>query len=174
MKPSIISRNKQYTQRVQALLQELAVFDDEKLNRKPADGGWSAIQTMHHLILSEEFSMRYVQKKMGFTSEFENNNFSARVRSFLLWASLKSPIKFKAPPAIGPENLPDYSTLSETRQRWEQAREVWEAFLEQMPAELSNRLVYKHVRAGKITFMQMLSFFETHFERHKKQIRRCV
>ena len=68
MKPSIISRNKQYSQRLQTLLQELAAFDDEKLNRKPADGGWSAIQTMHHLILSEEFSMRYIQKKMGFTS----------------------------------------------------------------------------------------------------------
>lgn len=159
---------------VQALLQELSRYDDEKLNRRPVDGGWSAIQTMHHLILSEEFSMSYLQKKMGFTSTFEDNNWSARLRSLLLWISLTSPVKFKAPAAIGPENLPDFASLAATQQRWEEVRLVWDAFFEQLPPELSNKLVYKHPRAGKITFMQMLSFFETHFKRHKKQIFRSL
>jgi len=159
---------------VQALLQELAVYDNNRLNQKPADGGWSAIQTMHHLILSEEYSMSYIRKKMGFTTEFEDNNWSARMRSLLLWASLASPFKFKAPAAISTEKLPGYATLAETRQRWEQARMDWESFFEQIPAELTNKLVYKHPRAGKITFMQMLWFFETHFQRHRKQIYRGV
>jgi len=154
---------------VQALLQELAVYDNNRLNQKPADGGWSAIQTMHHLILSEEYSMSYIRKKMGFTTEFEDNNWSARMRSLLLWASLASPFKFKAPAAISTEKLPGYATLAETRQRWEQARMDWESFF-----ELTNKLVYKHPRAGKITFMQMLWFFETHFQRHRKQIYRGV
>ncbi len=174
MKSSIISRNQRYSQMVQVLLQELAAYDDERLNRKPSDGGWSAIQTMHHLILSEEYSMSYIRKKMGFTTEFEDNNWSARMRSFLLWASLASPIKFKAPAAISTEKLPAYATLEDARQRWEQARQDWESFFEQMPPELSNKLVYKHPRAGKITFMQMLWFFETHFKRHRKQIYRSV
>ena len=174
MKSSIISRNKRYTNLVQALLQELAAYDDKRLNQKPADGGWSAIQTMHHLILSEEYSMSYIRKKMGFTNEFEDNNWSARMRSFLLWASLASPFKFKAPVAIGTEKLPEYATLTDTREHWEQARADWEVFFEQLPEALSNKLVYKHPRAGKITFMQMLWFFETHFQRHKKQIYRCV
>lgn len=174
MKSSIISRNQRYSNMVQALLQELTAYDDERLNQKPADGGWSAIQTVYHLILSEEYSMSYVRKKMGFTMDFEDNNLSARMRSLLLWASLASPIKFKAPVAISTEKLPTYATLEDARQRWEQARLDWESFFEQMPTELSNKLVYKHPRAGKITFMQMLWFFETHFHRHKKQIYRSV
>lgn len=174
MKPSIISRNKRYTQNVQALLQALSKYDDDTLNRIPADGGWSAIQTMHHLILSEEYSMNYIRKKMGFTSEFEPKNASSRMRSFLLWASLRSPIKFKAPPAISKEFLPEYVTLADTSSRWMAARKTWEDFFDQMPDKLSNRLVYKHPRAGKITFMQMLNFFETHFGRHKKQVYRSL
>ncbi|MCC6282157.1 MAG: DinB family protein [Saprospiraceae bacterium] len=174
MKPSIIARNKRYTHQVQTLLQDLGAYTDDKLNQKPADGGWSAIQIMHHLILSEEYSMNYIRKKMGFGSDFAPNNWSARFRSFLLWASLTSPIKFKSPPAIGRENLPEFATLAETQLRWEQARKAWEDFFEQMPAELSEKLVYKHPRAGKITFMQMLWFFETHFQRHRKQIYRSI
>lgn len=173
MKSSIITRNSAYSQKVQALLQELSAYSDENLNRIPADGGWSAIQVLHHLILSEEFSLQYVQKKMGFTSDFEQNNLSARLRSLLLWVSLSSPLKFKAPARIGKEYLPDFATLAETGQRWMQARKAWEDLFEQLPAELSNKLVYKHPRAGKITWMQMLHFFNTHFDRHKKQIFRA-
>lgn len=174
MKSSIISRNKKYTESIDAFLRQMSEYSDEQLNRKPADGGWSAMQTMHHLILSEEYSMSYIRKKMGFTSDFAPIDWSARGRSFLLWASLKSPIKFKSPPAIGQEFLPEFATLAETQKRWEAARLTWEEFFDQMPDHLTDKLVYKHPRAGKISWMHTLNFFETHFARHRKQARRAA
>ncbi len=170
MKASILSRNQRYGNQVQSLLDSLNSYSEEQLNRKPADGGWSPMQVLHHLILSEELSMAYVRKKMGFTSEFENNNASARLRSLLLWLSLNMPFKYAAPRAIGSENLPEHATLADTRTKWQEARRVWDDFFEQMPVELSNKLVYKHPRAGKVTWLQMLAFFETHLARHRKQI----
>lgn len=174
MKSSIISRNQRYSETVRKFLQSMSKHTDEQLNRKPEDGGWSAIQTMHHLVLSEEFSMSYIRKKMGFTADFAPADWSARARSFLLWASLRSPVKFKAPPAIGQEHLPAYATLAETQERWEKARRTWEDFFEQMPEHLSDKLVYKHPRAGKISWMQTLAFFEVHLARHSKQAIRAV
>jgi uncharacterized damage-inducible protein DinB len=170
MKSSIISRNQRYGAQVQSLLDSLGAYSNEQLNRKPADGGWSPMQVLYHLALSEELSMAYVRKKMGFTSEFEENNVKARLRSFVLWFSLKMPFRYAAPRAIGKEFLPENSTLEETRAKWEEARRVWDSFFEQLPTELANKLVYKHPRAGRVTWLQMLGFFETHLARHKKQI----
>lgn len=172
MKQTILSRNRNYSARVQLLLDSLSSYSEEQLNKKPADGGWSPIQILHHLAMSEELSLAYTRKKMGFSSDFEENNLAARVRSLLLRISLHLPVRYAAPPAIDTDKLPAFATFAETRAKWEQARAAWTQFFEQMPDALANKLVYKHPRAGRVTWLQMLSFFNTHMERHRKQIYR--
>lgn len=171
---TILQKNNAYTHTVTALLDKMQAYSETVLNRRPADGGWSAMQTIHHLILSEELSLAYVRKKLGFNPELDAVGLGAWWRSFLLWLSLSSPLKFKAPAAISKENLPEYASLPDSRERWLRVRAEWAEFFEKMPDALSDKEVYKHPRAGKISWGGMLWFFETHFKRHRKQMMRAV
>ncbi|MFN0035986.1 MAG: DinB family protein [Saprospiraceae bacterium] len=174
MKEKILAANARYSAQVGALLNELAPLDDELLNRKPADGGWSAMQTLHHLILVEENSMAYIRKKLSFNPTFEKAGMGAWGRMVLLRITLRSPFKFSAPKSAGNEQIPDTALLEEARARWQKIREEWSEFFENLPADLADKAAYKHPRAGRLNWMQMLGFFSVHFERHRGQVRRAV
>lgn len=173
-KSSLLARDARYGQKVNELLAEMEPLPDETLNRRPVNGGWSAIQTMHHLILTEELSMAYVKKKLSFNPDLEPMGFGARWRGFLLWLYLNTPFKFKAPKNVAEEQLPECSSLAETRARWQKARTEWAAFFAAMPDDMEKKAIYKHPRAGRLGWPQMMAFFETHFARHLKQIRRVL
>lgn len=173
MKAKILHLNAQYAQQVQNLLQEMSGHDDTILNR-PNESGWSAIQTMHHLILVEENSLAYIKKKMSYNPELPRVGPGVHYRSFLLWAGLMLPVKFKAPKMIGAEYLPEYNALSETQDRWLAVRSAWMKYLEDMPLEWADKVIYRHPRAGLLGWAQMLKFFSQHFDRHRGQIRRAV
>lgn len=170
----LLSRDARYTQTVNDLLAELEPLPDETLNRRPPGGGWSAIQTMHHLILTEELSLAYVRKKLSFNPELNPVGLAARWRGFLLWAYLSAPLKFKAPQNVGDDKLPAYSSFADTRARWQKIRADWSDFFEKMPAELVGKAIYRHPRVGRLGWPQMLAFFEVHLARHTKQVRRAL
>jgi hypothetical protein len=174
MKNKLVRRNERYNQQIDNLFSELEPQSDETLNRKPASGGWSAIQTMHHLILTEELSLAYVKKKLSFNPELEPVGFGVHWRGFLLWFYLNTPLKFKAPKNVGDDNLPDRAMLADTHARWQKARADWTDFLAQMPDDMASKAFYKHPRVGRLGWPQMLAFFETHFDRHLQQVRKAV
>jgi hypothetical protein len=174
MKEKIRAAHARYDAQVHALLQEFSPLSDDLLNRKPADGGWSAIQTLHHLILVEENSLAYLRKKLSFNPVLEKPGLGSWARSILLGITLRSPLKFKAPKAAGNERLPEYATFPETMAQWQKIRTEWLEFFENMPAELLDKAVYNHPRAGRLSWLQMLDFIHTHFERHCDQARRAI
>lgn len=166
--------HQRHVAQVNALLEEIKNYPDEVLNRTPPDGGWSAIQTLTHLILSEESALAYVHKKLGLTQHFERAGLGSKWRSFLLWLALVSPFKFKAPTVVSRENLPAYATRADTQARWQKALEGWSVFFASLPPSLLDKAVFKHPKAGKIGWDDMLGFFTTHCARHHQQIRRAV
>ncbi|MDO8366286.1 MAG: DinB family protein [Saprospiraceae bacterium] len=174
MKEKILAANARYSAKVDALLSQLASFDNERLNRKSPDGGWSAIQTLHHLMLVEENSLAYLRKKLSFNPPLEKAGPWAWWRSLLLRISLQSPIKFKAPKSAGTERIPETDTLEVVLTRWQKIRAEWLDFFEKMPADLLDKAAYKHPRAGRLSWIQMLDFFAIHFDRHRRQVQRAI
>ena len=175
MKSAILTSNARYEEAVVKLLGDLSRYDDALLNRKPANGGWSAIQTMQHLIMSEEGSLLYAQKKMNAPlEELGNAGLGSAWRSFLLWASLSLPIKFRAPKFIDTEFLPEYATFEETSARWREVRAQWRNFFETLPDAYASKTVYKHPRAGRLSWVGVVRFFSTHTSRHRKQIAKAI
>ncbi len=174
MKQRILAANARYSTEVEALLLELASIDHDCLNRIPVGGGWSAMQTLHHLILVEENSMAYINKKLSFNPTLKKAGFGAWFRSLLLGLTLRSAIKFKAPKSAGSERIPEISNLKEAAVRWQAIRAEWRIFFEKMPLELTDKTAYKHPRAGRLNWLQMIDFLHLHFERHRSQIRRAV
>ncbi|MDX1911978.1 MAG: DinB family protein [Saprospiraceae bacterium] len=174
MKSQILAANARYSTRVAQLLDELKLLDDGLLNRKPADGGWSAIQTMHHLILVEENSLAYIRKKLSFQPPLGKAGIGAWLRMRLLLLTLWSPVKFKAPKSAGSERIPDSDSFEATSARWNAIRAEWTTFFEEMPEALCDKAVYRHPRIGLINWLQMNRFIAAHFARHRKQIKRAV
>jgi DinB superfamily len=168
--------NQLHTEQVERLLNDLKQYDHDHLNRPAAHGGWSVIQNLYHLMLSESLSLAYVRKKMAHETQFEPGGFSAWWRGLLLKWYLRLPFKFKAPPAVGgkAESLPASATLEEATAQWLKIRADWAAFFETLPTDLAKRMVYKHPYAGRVSWMAMLSFFAAHMERHKRQIKRTL
>ena len=67
-----------YDAQVSAFMDQLAAYSDEQLNTKPADGGWSPIQVLHHLLLVEEGTLAYVRKKLSFNPTLEKTGLASR------------------------------------------------------------------------------------------------
>lgn len=174
MKKKIQVANARYSAKVEDLLNHLALLDDDLLNKKPANGGWSAMQTLHHLILVEENSLAYIHKKLSFHPNLEKAGIQSLFRSILLQITLRSPFKFKAPKAAAAERIPDFALFADTRARWEQIRLEWTIFFDNMPVDLSEKAVYNHPIAGRLSWIHMLDFMQTHFERHRGQVLRAV
>lgn len=174
MKSKIIHLNTTYQAKVEHLLEQVKEYGDARLNANASNGGWSAIQTMHHLILAEELSLSYVRKKLSFNPALPAPGLGSRLRVFLLWFYLNLPIKFKAPKIVGDENLPGFSSLEETRERWSRVREEWTRFILDMPGDVAGKVVYRHPVVGRLSWAGNLLFFHYHFDRHRRQIERVL
>ncbi|MEL6637939.1 MAG: DinB family protein [Bacteroidota bacterium] len=156
------------------LLKELKKYPESDLNRVPKPGAWTVLQVMHHLMLAERGSHQYVVKKLSFDPELKNKSLASRFRILLLDTYLRSPLKYKAPEAIGDKHLPAISSFWEVAKTWEGQREELAAYLAQLPTNYAHKEIYKHPFVGRLTLGQMLRFFQSHFNRHRKQIRRAL
>ncbi len=157
-----------------SLLKELKKYPEADLNRVPKPGAWTVLQVMQHLMLAEQGAHRYVAKKLSFNPELKNKSVGSRFRVLILNSYLRSPLKRKAPDAIGDEVLPLESSFWEVAKRWTNQREELAEYLEQLPTDFAHKEIYKHPFVGRLTLTQMLSFFQAHFNRHRKQIRKAL
>ncbi len=170
----LINRYQKYQKKVQDLLQKVSSMNYNQINAKPAQGAWSAAQTILHLIMVEEASLRYIRKKTSGPVSAAKPGLSSFFRHLLLQVYLRSPFKFKAPAGVVPEAEVNPAGFEELSTRWAQVQEGWQDFLGNMPAAYLDMAVYKHPRAGRISWLQTIDFFETHFDRHQKQIENAL
>ncbi len=161
-------------QQLSALFRKLEPYDATQLNHRPADGGWTVLQVLHHLILAETASLGYVQKKLSFNPTLEKAGARATWRLFVVDFYFRMPTKFKAPKGVDRSALPDESDFESTRKQWENQRKALRHYLSHLPEERFDRELYKHPFAGKMTLRQMLKFFGMHIKRHQKQINRVL
>jgi DinB superfamily len=170
MKDKITKELDDYQAKVCALLLELEAYSTEELQYKKSPNSWSAIQNMMHLIMAESGSLAYCRKKMAFGGEYDTPGIKSQFRYIQLITAMYLPIKIKAPAAIDGENVPNNLTLGQVEGKWDESFAHWHQFFENLQDDLIDKVVYKHPRAGKISWLNMIGFFDVHFERHRKQI----
>ncbi len=168
-------------QRLQTLDRELdELFDDlaqyapEALNQAPAPGGWSAMQALHHLLLSERYSLQYCEKKLSHRPKLPRAGVLAWWRVQYVRFYLLSPIKVKAPAMIDTPALPATDTLPSVAAQYRAQRAAMATFLDNLPAEYADKEVYRHPFAGRMSVAGMLSFFGAHFTHHRRQLYRAL
>ncbi len=159
---------------LEMLLSDLKQYSEEDLNRKPSSNAWSAIQLMHHLILAETLSLKYVQKKLSFNPPLKPIGIGTKFRLLLYRIYNVLPVKFKAPEGISGTNLPAYATFVETAEKWRTQRQQLRQYLSTLSADYFQKEIYKHPFAGRMSLQGMLFTFEGHMERHRKQFKKLL
>ncbi len=174
MKEKALKNLDRLDQATEALFLELSVYSDEQLNRRPGPGRWSALMTLHHLILAEGYSHLYVIKKLKGDGPFKVGTLTDYWRLFLIWAVFASLIKRKAPKGVGDESIPETDQLENVQAKWREQRQKLRDHLTSLPDHLFNKAIYKQPFVGRLTFPGMMRFFYLHFAHHRKQVRRAV
>lgn len=151
------------------LLQKLP---EKTLKSQPSRDKWSILQVIEHLIGAEESSLHYLQRKQ-YAPLHSKSFLPASIRAFLLSIALRSPLKFKAPKAI--ELYPSNTNKpEELLERWQQVRKEYKAYLEQVPASVEQKPLFRHPRAGALTLSQMLAFMAEHLDHHQRQVKELL
>lgn len=156
------------------LLEEIKDQPDSVLNEVPKKGGWSILQVIYHMVLVEEASLRYIKKKLSFGDDIPKAGIKTAMRYQYLKAVFKTPLKIKAPEMVNESQMPDEIRFWEILKRWKDLRAETEEFLDNMPDKLLKTELYKHGLVGKMTPKNMLVFFELHFKRHRKQLKKVL
>ncbi len=151
---------------------DMARVDDDRFNRIPEDGGWSAAQTLSHVIGAERKSLAYLQKKIQKPEAIQEAGLIAAIKSGLLTLAMACPVKIKAPP--GSPEIVQQASSAELDAEWTAVRDNWHQFLIAYPREYADKAIYRHPIMGRLTLDQMLTFLANHLRRHSGQIRRAL
>jgi uncharacterized damage-inducible protein DinB len=152
------------------LMDSLKNLSFEKLNHQP-EGKWSINQIIAHLITAEKMSVMYLTKKIQGVNEVENSGLFEELKMMGLIVSQRLPFKFKAPRVVV-ENTSASTSLKQLEQEWNSVRDETKTLLEKIKDDQVKRMIYKHVRAGKLNIQHALIFFREHVIHHKPQIKR--
>lgn len=142
-------------------------FPDEKINLKPAEGKWSIVQILFHLVKTERLSVIIIEKELKSGKNKKAGAESAE-RGVRLLKAMKSDMQIKAPDILA--NVPDSYDIEELRLKWETIRVQLKEILDNLPEEAAYLELYEHPFAGKLSLMQGLDFLHHHFLHHLKQI----
>lgn len=174
MKQKILDRLDQLNRKLESTLDDLGQTEQEILDKKPGPDQWSAMDALHHLRLAEGYAQKYVEKKLSFNPEVPKMTLSTSWRTYLMAFFFKSPFKRKAPQAVNSSAFPENVSLQQLKEEWMGQRNSLLAYIEQMDDHWFEKEVYKHPFAGRLGMNGMLTFFDTHFDRHVKQARRAI
>jgi len=140
----------------------------EQLNKKPASGGWSINEVIHHMKGVEAGTILYIQKKLQTPDESKRSGIKSWYRASLLRYALRSKRKFRAPKVLTEPQGP-YKT-EELFKEWQITRDQLRNVFENVPAEHKSRELFKHPVVGYINLKQTLGFMGDHMQRHLEQI----
>lgn len=150
------------------VLVRLGDHDRETLNRPRADGGWSALQILHHVIAAEEGTRRYISKKMLGGTNLPRAGSMSRLRLLALRVAHVSPFRFRAPAVVA--EVPVEVDPDELRARWDEVRKEWVELLDGFPEELLDRMVFRHGMVGLMGLPDTLDFLQSHLDHHARQV----
>jgi DinB superfamily len=174
-KKEIIDNIEAYYRSTEQMLNAFGEYSDEQLNRPAEGGGWSAMQNMHHLILAERMSLKYVQKKTSDPDgKYEDAGLSAWWRGKAIYLYMLYGGKKAAPAAVSTEHLPEWASMADTRALWQKTGADWHQFLTEMPDKWCQKAIYKHPAAGRLNWLGLVGFFKSHLIRHTKQMKKAL
>ncbi len=156
------------------LFEDLKDYSEPTLNKSPGNGAWSVLNIMQHLYLTEQLVLNAIQREIENNTVFAASGIGDKVRAVALHTALSLPFKFKAPYYINNDAFVEDPTFWEVAKDWNKERSRFKKFCQEISPELMEKSIYKHPRGGYLNILGVLTFFNTHFDRHHSQIRKTL
>lgn len=141
------------------------------MNYSVSSDKWSIYQVLSHIVLCEE---AITQKTISNLEKKKSANigWKSKLNLFIFQLSLLVNIKYKTPETVNP-TLVEEMDFDSLISRWEQSRVQLELIGGYSDTILA-RGIFKHPSLGFISYKQIMSFFEMHYQHHLKQINQMV
>ena len=149
-------------------LKKVAGLSNEQLNKIPADGGWSAGQTLYHCAFAESGTILVINNNLAENKINQKSDIGSVFRNILLVIFLKLPLKFKAPKQVS--KVPEQISLEELQTYYDKNTAAFKKILNDLPAELEDKFIFKHPRSGLFNIDQTLNFVREHYLHHERQL----
>ena len=141
--------------------------DERQRSVQPAEGKWSMLQVVEHLVLAEEGTLRVFEKGPPPQPKVKLRSLLVlRAIEGLFGLRIRLPIPSKALTPTAPESL------ESLRSRWDETRAGITRFLRELEPGDLRRPRFRHPVAGWLTVGQGLDFLERHIRHHERQIHR--
>lgn len=152
-----------------AAMSILSSSTEVQRNYKPSSESWSMIQVIQHILFSEGGTLGYMVKKTSSGWEVLDRVGEEQVANGArLVDRLASGEKYKAPSVLPePDGEESFESLEK---RWNALREQYAQFLNQLPNEFNDRLIFKQPAAGMLTLDYTLDFLTEHIKHHLPQL----
>jgi hypothetical protein len=146
-------------------LNSFAGVADADCRRCPAEGSWSVLDTVEHLITAETIQLKLISTQPVPRPADAPN----REQAFLNMVADRSR-KMEAPEAARPTGR--FATLADAAAQFKKTRDGVIQFAEQNTAEdmRANEVKHPHPAAGNVSLYEMLIIMARHAERHAQQI----
>jgi len=156
--------------RRQNLFCELQSWTPEQLGFRPSPGGWSALDLLDHLILTEKAVLDTITRNLSLSI---NVKFSDRCRNGLLLVFMALPVRLRVPESVRHILPGDIQfDLLALRRRWADDRKILSGFLRDLNSNVLKSGVFRHPAGGWATPFGALLFLHSHFFHHMYQLRR--
>lgn len=175
--------NDEMTKSWEALDAKLAEMEDllkeagSASTERGPDDEWSPFEIGLHLFIAESLGLKYLKYKKRQEGEVPKMGVIQKVKYWLLMRAMKSKKKYQAFDAIDPRH-PDYASRFEGVDNFIEAffkmRTDFREFLNQQTESYLSGHIFKHPIAGRLTGIEMIRFFNAHFERHLNQIKSII
>jgi uncharacterized damage-inducible protein DinB len=149
-----------------ALLDDLAVLNDDQIRRKPGPKEWSILQIVQHMVLAEQGVMQYLPEP----EELIDRSRGIRARVFYVVVLLILRLNIRVP-VPSERMVPDGNTsLSKLRQQWDENMRWFRRYVDSLGPDDLKRAVFGHPIAGPLTGPQAGKLAQYHFDAHLRQI----
>lgn len=148
----------------ETLRESLAGVDDDLAKRKPASGGWSILECVEHVAVSEKFLLSRLTNASSSGQSLENR---AR-ENWLAERAADRSRPIESPEVARPAGR--FGSLSEALGDFDLARAETVRFVAGFADELRSRIIDHPMIPGPVNCMEILHLAIAHPVRHAKQI----
>ena len=151
-----------------AILAEVSSWPEEMRAARPADGEWSALQVLDHLVRTEAGISGVVMEMLA---KPQRIGMKDRIGVAFVELVFRSRCRVKVPKSVERFILPGEGLeLGEIGQRWNEARISLRQLM--CDAEGCHGGVFRHPVGGWMDFERVLRFFSVHIVHHGYQLER--
>jgi uncharacterized damage-inducible protein DinB len=170
MLPRLVRQFSKLETSKEAVLRELREWPDGTLGQRPDSGGWSALEVIEHVTLTERSILEAMRRNIRKPRRVRTVDW---LKNGVVMCTMLLPARVKIPagaPNVAPTGQP--ADLIAMANAWDAARRDLAAFLDAAREGDRNAGVVRHPAGGWTTMEGALWFLRSHLRHHRYQLAR--